>query len=114
MRSAAATGKRFSLVGLIAASECTTKVNPPWGDDGDNPLFDESFEELQHPLLIGQPVPLSLAVDKALVLDVGCGVGRVTSYPHDRGLDVRGIDHSAEMIATARSLTPTWCSRWGR
>ena len=39
-------------------------------------------------------------------LDIGCGVGRVTSYLHERGPGVRGIDLSPEMIATARSAHP--------
>ncbi len=47
-----------------------------------------------------------LARDGALVLDVGCGVGRITSYLHDRGLDVRGVDLSPAMVATARSAHP--------
>lgn len=47
-----------------------------------------------------------LALDNARVLDVGCGVGRITSYLHDRGLDVRGVDLSPAMVATARSAHP--------
>ena len=47
-----------------------------------------------------------LALGHAAVLDVGCGVGRVTSYVHDRGLDVRGFDLSPAMVATARSSHP--------
>jgi SAM-dependent methyltransferase len=47
-----------------------------------------------------------VGVVPAPVLDIGCGVGRVTSYLHERGLDVRGIDLSPEMIATARSAHP--------
>ncbi len=47
-----------------------------------------------------------VGVDRARVLDIGCGVGRVTSYLHERGLDVRGIDLSPEMIAIARSAHP--------
>jgi ubiquinone/menaquinone biosynthesis C-methylase UbiE len=47
-----------------------------------------------------------VGVNDARVLDVGCGVGRVTSYLHGRGLDVRGIDLSSGMIATARSAHP--------
>ena len=47
-----------------------------------------------------------VAVDSAPVLDIGCGVGRVTSYLNERGFDVRGIDLSPEMIATARLAHP--------
>jgi ubiquinone/menaquinone biosynthesis C-methylase UbiE len=47
-----------------------------------------------------------LAVVDARVLDVGCGVGRVTSFLHERGLKVSGIDLSVEMIAVAHSSHP--------
>jgi ubiquinone/menaquinone biosynthesis C-methylase UbiE len=47
-----------------------------------------------------------VGVNDVRVLDVGCGVGRVTSYLHERGLDVRGIDLSSGMIAAARSAHP--------
>lgn len=47
-----------------------------------------------------------VAVTHALVLDVGCGVGRVTRYLHERGLDVQGLDLSSEMISVARSAHP--------
>lgn len=47
-----------------------------------------------------------VAVDQANVLDIGCGVGRVAAFLHERGLDVRGVDLSPEMIATARSAHP--------
>ena len=46
------------------------------------------------------------AVEHARVLDIGCGVGRVTSYLHNRGLVVSGIDLSPEMIAVARRSHP--------
>ena len=47
-----------------------------------------------------------VAVTHALVLDIGCGVGRVTQYLHERGLDVQGLDLSSEMISVARSAHP--------
>lgn len=47
-----------------------------------------------------------LALDHARVLDVGCGVGRVTSYLHERGLEVRGVDLSPAMVTTARLAHP--------
>lgn len=40
------------------------------------------------------------------VADVGCGPGYVTRHLHDAGLDVFGIDLSAEMIAIARRDYP--------
>ncbi len=48
-----------------------------------------------------------VAVTNALVLDIGCGVGRVTKYLHERGLDVQGLDRSSEMISAARRPIPT-------
>ena len=47
-----------------------------------------------------------VAVTHALILDIGCGVGRVTQYLHERGLDVQGLDLSSEMICAARSAHP--------
>jgi SAM-dependent methyltransferase len=41
-----------------------------------------------------------------LVADVGCGPGRVTTYLHDLGLDVFGIDLSPAMVAVARESYP--------
>jgi SAM-dependent methyltransferase len=46
------------------------------------------------------------AIEDGHVLDIGCGVGRVTSYLHSRGLNVSGIDLSPEMIAVARLAHP--------
>ncbi len=41
------------------------------------------------------------------VCDVGCGPGHVASYLREAGLtEVRGLDLSAEMVDTARSLNP--------
>lgn len=40
------------------------------------------------------------------VWDLGCGPGHVAGYLHDRGVDVRGLDLSAEMVAQARRLHP--------
>ena len=40
------------------------------------------------------------------VADVGCGPGHVTGHLHDAGVDVFGIDLSAEMIAIARRDYP--------
>ena len=46
------------------------------------------------------------AVNDGQVLDIGCGVGRITSHLHNRGLNVSGIDLSPAMIAVARLAHP--------
>jgi SAM-dependent methyltransferase len=43
---------------------------------------------------------------RGLVADVGCGPGHVTRYLQEQGVDVVGIDLSAEMIAVASRLNP--------
>lgn len=40
------------------------------------------------------------------VTDVGCGVGRATSYLAGQGLDIVGVDLSPGMVAVARSAHP--------
>jgi SAM-dependent methyltransferase len=40
------------------------------------------------------------------VADLGCGPGHVAAYLQRRGLDVRGIDLSPEMVRQARILNP--------
>jgi SAM-dependent methyltransferase len=40
------------------------------------------------------------------VVDAGCGPGHVAAYLHARGLDVRGIDLSPEMVEQARARVP--------
>jgi SAM-dependent methyltransferase len=40
------------------------------------------------------------------VVEVGCGPGRVSAHLHDLGLDVRGVDLSPAMIASARAAYP--------
>jgi len=67
------------------------------------------FNELE-----GKPIDRELLDDfserlqgKGTVCDVGCGPGQVASYLWGRGLsEVRGIDISADMVETARSLSP--------
>jgi ubiquinone/menaquinone biosynthesis C-methylase UbiE len=41
------------------------------------------------------------------VVDVGCGVGRVTAYLADRNVDVSGVDLAPGMVAVARTAHPT-------
>lgn len=43
---------------------------------------------------------------KGVVCELGCGPGQVARYLKDRGVDVRGVDLSAEMVKVARGLNP--------
>lgn len=45
--------------------------------------------------------------------DLGCGPGQVARYLHERGVEVCGVDLSAEMVACARRLTPGVAFRQG-
>lgn len=40
------------------------------------------------------------------VLDLGCGVGRATSFLHEAGLDISGVDISTGMLEGARASHP--------
>ncbi len=40
------------------------------------------------------------------IADLGCGPGHIARYLHDQGVDVFGIDFSAEMIRVAKSRNP--------
>ena len=42
----------------------------------------------------------------ASVLDAGCGTGRVARELAHRGVDVVGVDHGLDMLATARRRSP--------
>ncbi len=66
----------------------------------------EAFERPVDRALLNAFAEDLVGVADALVVDVGCGVGRVTSYLHQRGLNVRGVDLSSEMVAVARSAHP--------
>jgi SAM-dependent methyltransferase len=41
------------------------------------------------------------------VCDLGCGPGHVARYLHERGVQVTGLDLSAEMVEQARRLNPS-------
>lgn len=63
--------------------------------------------------LDGKPVDrklLDLFADRVIPLgracEIGCGPGEVAHYLKQRGVDIRGIDLSSEMIAEARRLNP--------
>jgi SAM-dependent methyltransferase len=66
------------------------------------------FEELQHKPLDRQLLDRFAASvrDVGLVCDMGCGPGHVARYLHERGVQVCGVDLSAEMVDRARRLIP--------
>ena len=43
---------------------------------------------------------------KGTVCELGCGPGQVARYLKDRGVDIRGLDLSDEMVNVARRLNP--------
>jgi SAM-dependent methyltransferase len=43
---------------------------------------------------------------KGVVCELGCGPGQIARYLKDRGVDIRGIDLSAEMVKVAGRLNP--------
>ena len=45
-------------------------------------------------------------IDNGLVLDLGCGTGRMTRYLADRGYDMTGVDGSPAMLALAKESSP--------
>lgn len=66
------------------------------------------FDELQHKPLDRELLDQFAAAvrDVGPACDMGCGPGHVARYLHERGVDVCGVDLSAEMIAQARRLVP--------
>src|SRR4029434_2987326 len=48
-----------------------------------------------------------------MACDIGCGPGHVTRYLHERGVQICGVDLSAELVARARRLTPGVTFRQG-
>jgi len=48
----------------------------------------------------------TLMRDRGLVYDLGCGPGHVGRYLHERGIGIRGVDISSEMIKRAGELNP--------
>ena len=66
------------------------------------------FDELQHKPLDRQLLDRFANEVRELgpVCDLGCGPGHVARYLHDQGVQVSGLDLSAEMVTHARRLTP--------
>lgn len=52
-------------------------------------------------------IAMVAAVEPGIVLDVGCGPGRVAALMSERGLDVQGTDISPRMIEHAQAAHPT-------
>ena len=66
------------------------------------------FDELQYKPLDRQLLD-RLAAEVSpdgLICDLGCGPGQIARYLRDRGVQVIGVDLSAQMIAQARQLNP--------
>lgn len=66
------------------------------------------FDELQHKPLDRQLLDRFAASVRGVgsACDLGCGPGHVARYLHERGVQVCGVDLSAEMVERARRLTP--------
>ena len=74
-------------------------------------LYAELFSDVLASLpleraLLAAFAELVLAHDAGPVADIGCGPGHVTAHLHALGLDVFGVDVSAEMVALARQAQP--------
>lgn len=72
-----------------------------------------SYAERFHGHLDDRPFDLAmldgfagLLAPQGAIADIGCGTGATSRIFADRGLDVTGIDLSANMIAEARRLNP--------
>jgi SAM-dependent methyltransferase len=71
----------------------------------------EFFEELKRKpfdrqLLDDFAVSVKETLGNGVVCELGCGPGQVARYLKDRGLNMRGIDLSAEMVRVATRLNP--------
>lgn len=67
-------------------------------------LFDElTYKPLDRELLLRFAEEVK---DRGSVCDMGCGPGHVARFLHEAGVNVFGLDLSAQMIAEARRLNP--------
>ena len=73
------------------------------------------FNELEHkPLDRELLVRFASAVKgNGMVCDMGCGPGQVARFLHDAGVEIFGLDLSAQMIAEARLRSPEIIFREG-
>jgi SAM-dependent methyltransferase len=69
---------------------------------------DRIYGELEHKPLDRQLLDRFAVEVEGLgpVCDLGCGPGHVTRYLHERGVQVTGVDLSAEMVKQAQRLNP--------
>lgn len=69
---------------------------------------EEYFEELNRKPFDREMLDVFAQVTrgKGLVCEIGCGPGQVGRYLKDRGVDIRGIDLSEQMVKCARRLNP--------
>ena len=73
--------------------------------------WDDSYAGPPPPWDIDRPQPAFVRLAEAgalhgVLLDAGCGTGRVARELAGRGVDVVGVDAAESMIATARRLAP--------
>jgi SAM-dependent methyltransferase len=68
----------------------------------DDLVFDESKDSYELAKIIDQTTP----TPNSIILDVGCGTGRITKLLENQGLHVVGIDNSQAMINKALSNYP--------
>jgi SAM-dependent methyltransferase len=71
------------------------------------PLFDQPFYTAITEARLAHLASLELPVDGRSVLDVGCGVGRLSTFFEERGCDVTCIDGRQENIELLRRNYPT-------
>jgi SAM-dependent methyltransferase len=66
------------------------------------------YDELQHKPLDRQLLDRFAASvrDIGSACDIGCGPGHVANYLHEQGVNICGIDLSAQMVEKARRLNP--------
>jgi len=68
----------------------------------------EFFEELKRKPFDCQLLDefAATVIGKGVVCELGCGPGQVARYLKDRGVDMRGVDLSSEMVNVAARLNP--------
>ena len=97
--------KVLATNGLVGMSESQSDLQEGYDKVAEN-YATEYFRELER-----KPFDCELldrladrVKDKGTVCELGCGPGQVARYLKDRGVDIRGIDLSDEMVNVARRL----------